>query len=149
MRKQVSEIKISYYESSIPLSHPKINSSSDAAEVLFSHWEKGTIGLRESFKIVLLNNSNGVKGIFEISNGGITGTLVDLRILFAVVLKSLTVGIILTHNHPSGTLKASSMDIAITKKIKQAAGFFDIKLLDHIILAPDGSYYSFADDGII
>ena len=149
MRKQVSEIKISYHDSPTLLCHPKIKSSSDAAEVLYEHWEKGTIGLRESFKIVLLNNSNGVKGIFEISNGGITGTLVDLRILFAVVLKSLTVGIILTHNHPSGTLKASSTDIEITKKIQRAAGFFDIKLLDHIILAPDGSYYSFADDGIL
>lgn len=149
MREQVNEIKISYHETPIPLSHPKITSSSDAAEVLYSHWKKGTISLRESFKIILLNNSNGVKGIFEISNGGITGTLVDLRILFAVVLKSLTVGIILAHNHPSGTLKASTPDKEITKKIKQAAGFFDIKLLDHIILAPDGSYYSFADDGLI
>ncbi|MEL6304231.1 MAG: JAB domain-containing protein [Bacteroidota bacterium] len=149
MRAQVNEIKVSYHESPIPLSHPKITSSSDAAEVLFSHWEKGTIGLRESFKIVLLNNSNGIKGIYEISNGGITGTLVDLRILFAVLLKSLTVGIILAHNHPSGTLKASSSDKAITEKIKAAASFFDIKLLDHIILAPNGSYYSFADDGLI
>lgn len=149
MREQVNEIKISYHESPIPLCHPKINSSSDAAEVFFSHWTKGTIGLHESFKIMLLNNSNNVKGIFEISNGGITGTLVDLRILFAVILKSLTVGIILTHNHPSGTLKPSSPDVEITKKIKEAASFFDIKLLDHIILAPDGSYYSFADDGLI
>ncbi|KQC28619.1 JAB domain-containing protein [Flagellimonas eckloniae] len=149
MREQVNEIKISYHETPTPLSHPKITSSSDAVAVLFSHWEKGTIGLRESFKIVLLNNSNGVKGIFEISNGGITGTLVDLRILFAVILKSLTVGIILAHNHPSGTLKASSPDVEITKKIQRAASFFDIKLLDHIILAPDGSYYSFADEGII
>ena len=149
MREQVNEIKISYHETPIPLSHPKITSSSDAAEVLFSHWEKGTISLRESFKIVLLNNSNGVKGIFEISNGGITGTLVDLRILFAVILKSLTVGIILTHNHPSGILKPSSPDVEITEKIQKAANFFDIKLLDHIILAPDGRYYSFADEGII
>ena len=75
--------------------------------------------------------------------------LVDLRILFAVILKSLTVGIILTHNHPSGTLKPSSPDVEITKKIQKAAGFFDIKVLDHIILAPDGRYYSFADDGLL
>ena len=92
MNAQVSEIKVSYYESNAPLIHHKITSSSDAAEVIFSHWDNGTIQLMESFKIVLLNNSNCVKGIFEISKGGITGTLVDLRILFAVILKSLTVG---------------------------------------------------------
>ncbi|UII80132.1 RadC family protein [Flagellimonas sp. CMM7] len=149
MREQVNEIKVSYHESPTTLSRSKITSSSDAAEVLFSYWEKDTIGLRESFKVVLLNNSNAIKGIFEISNGGITGTLVDLRILFAVILKSLSVGIILTHNHPSGTLTASKADIEITKKIKQAASFFDINLLDHIILTPNGSYYSFADDGLI
>ena len=149
MNAQVSEIKVSYHDSNVPLMHQKITSSSDAAEVLFFHWDDGTILLRESFKLVLLNYSNGIKGIFEISNGGITGTLVDLRILFAVILKSLTVGIILTHNHPSGQLKASASDKAITQKIKKAADLFDIKLLDHIILAPNGSYSSFADEGIL
>jgi len=96
-----------------------------------------------------LNNNNKVKGIYQISQGGITGTLVDLRILFGVILKTLSVAIILTHNHPSGTLKASEADKQITRKIKKAADLFDIRVLDHILLVPSGDYYSFADEGIL
>ena len=99
--------------------------------------------------MVLLNNSNKVKGIYQLSKGGITSTIIDIRILFAVVLKSLSVAIILTHNHPSGTLKASEADKAITEKIKRAAELLDVKVLDHLIIVPDGNYYSFADEGIL
>lgn len=90
-----------------------------------------------------------MKGIYEISSGGITGTLVDLRILFAVVLKSLSTSIILAHNHPSGNLKPSEADKRLTNKIKSASELLDIKLLDHVIIIPNGSYYSFADEGIL
>lgn len=96
-----------------------------------------------------MNNGNKVKGIYELSKGGITGVSVDLRLLFAVVLKSLSVGIILCHNHPSGTLKPSEADKDITKKIKAAAKLLDISVLDHIIITPDGEYYSFADNGVL
>ncbi len=89
------------------------------------------------------------KGFYEVSNGGITGTLVDVRILFAVLLKSLTTAVILLHNHPSGTLKPSEADKRLTKKIKKAGELFDIKVLDHLILTPEGDYYSFADNGIL
>ncbi|MFS4493895.1 DNA repair protein [Maribacter algarum] len=149
MKSQVNEIKVSYKERITAPFWRKINSSKDAAELLFEHWDKSTISLHESFKIVLLNNNNKVKGIYQISQGGITGTLVDLRILFAVVLKTLSVAIILTHNHPSGTLKASEADRQITKKIKNAAQLLDIKVLDHILIVPNGDYYSFADEGIL
>ncbi|MEM6735653.1 MAG: JAB domain-containing protein [Bacteroidota bacterium] len=149
MRGKVNEISISYKER-INLSHsPNINSSIDAAEVLYEQWDKNNIELHESFKVLLLNNSNKVKGIYELSKGGMTGTLVDMRILFATVLKSLSVGIILAHNHPSGKLQASNSDIELTKKIKNAAELFDIKVLDHLIIVPDGNYYSFADNDII
>ncbi len=89
-----------------------------------------------------------MKGIYQLSSGGITGTVVDIRLLFAVVLKSISVGIILCHNHPSGKLKPSETDIQITRKIKNASEYLDIKLLDHLILTPDGSYFSFADNGL-
>lgn len=149
MRGKVNEISISYKERT-NLSHaPNIKSSTDAAEVLYGLWDKNSIGLQESFKVLLLNNSNKVKGVYELSKGGITGTLVDIRILFATVLKSLSVGIILAHNHPSGKLQASSADIQLTKKIKHAADFFDVKVLDHLIIAPNGNYYSFSDNHII
>ncbi len=149
MKSQVNEIKVSYKERITSPFWRKIKSSKDAAEMLHELWDKDTIQVHESFKVILLNNSNKVKGIYQISQGGITGTLVDLRILFAVVLKTLSVAIILTHNHPSGTLKASTADRQITRKIKDAAQLLDIKLLDHLIIVSNGDYYSFADEGIL
>ena len=149
MKDKVNEIQISYKEKTSISKSPSIKSSADAAELLFEHWDKSTIGLYENFKVVLLNNSNKVKGVYELSKGGITGTLVDIRILFATILKSLSVGIILTHNHPSGKLKPSEADINLTKKIKKAAELFDVKVLDHLIIVPNGDYYSFSDNAII
>lgn len=149
MKTQVNEIKVSYKERITAPFWRKINSSKDAAEMLIETWDTDTISLHESFKVVLLNNNNKVKGIYQLSKGGITGTLVDIRILFAVVLKTLSVAIILTHNHPSGTLKASEADKSITQKIKKAAELLDIKLLDHILVVPNGDYYSFADNGLL
>jgi len=149
MKGKVNEIKISYKERVKPSLRKNISSSKDAFELLYENWNKNTIGLHESFKVVLLNNSNKVKGIYQLSQGSITGTMVDLRILFAVIIKSLSVGIILTHNHPSGKLKPSVSDKQLTEKIKKAATFFDIKVLDHLIISPDGRYYSFSDNGLL
>ena len=149
MRSKVNEISISYKERDTTENAPSIKSSSDAAELLFENWDENTIALNESFKVLLLNNSNKVKGVYELSKGGITGTLVDMRILFATVLKSLSVGIILAHNHPSGKLQASDADIRLTKKIQKAAKLLDIAVLDHLIITPDGNYYSFSDNHII
>jgi len=149
MKVQVNEIRISYKGGLKSSMWHKISNSQDAAKLLFEDWNKDTIALHETFKVALLNNSNKVKGIYQISQGGITGTLVDVRILFAVVLKSLSVGIILTHNHPSGKLVPSNADQQLTNKIKETSKLFDIKLLDHVILVPNGDYYSFSDNGIL
>ncbi len=146
---RVSEIKVSYKNKIPSCETYKIQSAEEAALLLLDNWNSDTIELFESFKVMLLNNSNKVKGIYEISSGGITGTLVDIRLLFAVALKTLSTSIIISHNHPSGTLKPSQADIELTNKIKQASQLLDIKLLDHIILVPNGSYYSFADQGLI
>ncbi len=149
MKTKVSEIKIAYRSRVKLCEAPKINSSATAAEVLYSNWDKDEIEVSESFKLLLLNNNNRVKAIYEVSKGGITYTLVDLRLIFGVILKSLTTAVILSHNHPSGTLKASNPDKQLTQKIKNAAELFDVKVLDHLILTPDGDYYSFADNGIL
>ena len=149
MKSKVNEIGISYKERADISASPSINSSCDAAELLFEYWDKDSIALKESFMILLLNNSNKVKGVYTLSSGGITGTLVDIRILFATVLKTLSTGIILAHNHPSGKLQASNSDIEITKKIKKAAELLDVKVLDHLIIVPNGNYYSFADNHMI
>ncbi len=149
MRDKVNEIKISYTEKKTTSIIKSITNSFEVAQLLFEDWDSGTIGLQESFKVVLLNNSNKVKGIYQVSQGGITGTIVDLRILFAVVLKSLSVGIILVHNHPSGKLMPSETDKRLTERIKNAADFFNIKVLDHLIITPSGEHYSFADNGLL
>ncbi len=149
MKAQVNEIKISYKGGLKSSEWQKISSSQDAAELLFEDWDKDRIAIQETFKVVLLNNSNKVKGVYQLSQGGITSTLIDLRILFAVILKSLSVAIILTHNHPSGKLMPSEADKNLTSKIKKAAQLFDITILDHLIFAPDGNYYSFSDNGLL
>ncbi|SEC73588.1 RadC-like JAB domain-containing protein [Maribacter dokdonensis] len=149
MKNKVNEIAISYSGSTKANVLPKITCSQNAADLVYNQWNKKTIELHETFKIMLLNNANRLKGICEVSTGGITGTLVDVRILFAILLKSLTTAVILVHNHPSGTLTPSEADKNLTQKIKNAGALFDITILDHLILTPNGNYYSFADNGIL
>ncbi len=143
---KISEIKVSYNTRQTP--KEKITSSQDAYQILLKSWSKGTLELLEEFKVILLNNANEVLGIYPLSKGGITGTVVDIRIIFSVALKCNAVGIILAHNHPSGTLNPSESDKTITRKIKNASEFMDIKLLDHLIITKSG-FYSFSDNGII
>lgn len=100
------------------------------------------------FFIMLLNRQNIIQSYVKISQGGIVGTVVDIKLIMKYAVDSLASGVILVHNHPSGNLKASDADIRLTKKIKSAMEFFDCTLLDHIILTSD-SYTSFADDNIL
>lgn len=101
----------------------------------------------EEFWVLYLNNSNKVIYKSQLSKGGITGTIVDVRLIFKTVFEHNATGIILTHNHPSGKLIASEQDIQVTKKIKLAAQQLDVNLLDHIIITENG-FYSFNDEGI-
>ena len=101
----------------------------------------------EEFWVLYLNNSNKVIYKSQLSKGGITGTVVDVRLIFKTALENNATSIILTHNHPSGKLQASDADVAITKKLKLAAEQLDIKVLDHIIIT-ETDYYSFQDEGI-
>nr|WP_299343325.1 DNA repair protein RadC [Allomuricauda sp.] len=123
----------------------KINSSQDAFELLYP--QIGELE-HEEFWIVYLNNSNKVMHKSQLSKGGITGTLVDVRLVLKQALELGAVALILAHNHPSGTLKPSSADKQLTQKLKIAAEALDIKVLDHLILAQD-NYLSFADAGIL
>ncbi len=149
MKTSVNEISIRYNGKFKIEQAPKIKSSICAFEIFNSGWDQNYIGVQEQFKVMLLNNSNRVKGILTLSSGGITATLVDIRILYAVVLKSLTTGIILAHNHPSGTLQPSNADKQLTEKVRKAGEILDIKLLDHLILTPNSQYFSFADEGLL
>lgn len=142
--KEVAEIKVSYSTTSTP--KIKITSVNKAFEVLLSLWDLDTIELQEEFKVLLLNRANEVLGIYPLSKGGITGTVVDSRLIFAVALKCNATGILLCHNHPSGNLKPSDADITLTRSIKKCADFLDITLIDHLIITRNG-YYSFSNEG--
>jgi len=96
-----------------------------------------------------MNRSNSVLGIMPVSKGGLSGTVTDVRLIFQGAIKANASGIIVCHNHPSGNLNPSDSDTKITQKIKEAGNLMDIQLLDHLILIIDGSYYSFADNGLL
>lgn len=102
----------------------------------------------EEFWILYLNNSNKIIKSAQLSKGGITGTIVDVRLAFKEALQLGAVGIILAHNHPSGTLKPSQADIQLTKKLKLAGESLDIKVLDHLIIT-EKAYFSFADENML
>ncbi len=140
----VAEIQLSYRQTCRLGSI--ISTSKDAYEELRLWFPEETISLQERFVALYLNRANRVLGAYHASSGGITGTVADPRLIMTVALKTAAVGIILSHNHPSGNLKASAADIDLTMKIKEAGQLLDIQVVDHIILSSDG-YYSFADDG--
>jgi DNA repair protein RadC len=102
----------------------------------------------EVFGVVYLNKSNKVNHFEIVSSGGITGTVVDTRIILKRAIENGATSIVLCHNHPSGNLKPSKADEELTKKIKEAAKYHDIEVIDHIIVSEEG-YFSFSDDGIL
>ena len=104
--------------------------------------------LHEEFWVIFLNRANCIIGKQQISKGGMSGTVADPRMIFKAAIDQKAISIILCHNHPSGSLKPSRADQELTKKIKEAARFLDIAVMDHIIVSDDG-YYSFADEGIL
>ncbi|HLF45079.1 MAG TPA: JAB domain-containing protein, partial [Chitinophagaceae bacterium] len=102
----------------------------------------------EVFAVLFLNRANKINHFEIISEGGITGTVADPRIILKKALEENAVNIVLCHNHPSGSLKPSRTDEELTLKIKEAAKYFDITVLDHLIVS-DAGYFSFADEGIL
>ena len=124
---------------------PMVSSSNDIADFLQAKLKDYR---HEVFAVLFLNRANKINHFEVISEGGITGTVADPRIILRKALEEDAVNIILCHNHPSGSLKPSKADEQLTQKIKQAALFLDITVLDHLIVSEDG-YYSFADEGIL
>ena len=145
---QVTEVKLTYRNKLKASERPKVLSSKESYEILLKAFDADTIELFESMKVILLSNANRVLGIMDVSNGGISQTVVDVRLIMQNALLAKVSGIILAHNHPDSALIPSAMDTAATHRIKNACEVLDIKLLDHIIVTSE-SYYSFADDGRI
>lgn len=123
--------------------HNKITCSYDAYSFLRSYYKDLKV---EQFWVLYLNRANCVINIKKMSEGGVSGTVVDPKVIFHHALAHLASGIILSHNHPSGNLKPSQADMAITRKISEAAKNLDIVLNDHLIISDD-AYYSFMDEG--
>lgn len=146
----VSEIDIVYKRKATckASERPLISSSSDGYKVCLHYWNQDKIELLEEFKVLFLSRANRVLQILPVSQGGITGTVADPRLILAAAIKLATCAMILVHNHPSGSLKPSRADEELTSKIKEAAKYFDIKVLDHLIITSEG-YYSFADEGLL
>ncbi len=127
------------------LEKPQVSSSTDIARYLqtlladYPH---------EVFAVIFLNQANKINHFEIISEGGITGTVADPRIILKKALQEDAVSLVLCHNHPSGSLRPSRADEALTQKIKEAARYFDIRLLDHIIVSNEG-FFSFTDQGLL
>lgn len=140
----IAEIEISYSPKLKTSELLTVSSSDQAYEILSAEWKD--LRRIESFKILLLNRSNKVLGIYSVSTGGVSGTVADAKVIFQAALKANASSVILAHNHPSGNLKPSQQDIDLTKKIKAGGKVLDIAVLDHIIIT-ESSFYSLGDEG--
>ena len=128
-----------------PLQRKSVSSSRDAYEVIYPILDDLN---HEQFWVIFLNRGNKVLDKMRIGQGGVAAVVVDPKIIFREAVNRLSCGIILVHNHPSGSLQPSKADMDLTYKIREAGKFLDIQLLDHLIIA-GGKYYSFADEGTL
>ena len=146
-QENISQISLVYKSKVKTEDLPKIGNSKDAYRLFRKNWDEMTINLYEEFKVLLTDNSNHCLGIAKLSQGGITSTTVDIRLILALALKAKATGVVLGHNHPSGTVNPSHSDSVLTDKIVKAAELLDIQVLDHLIISED-KYFSMADHGL-
>lgn len=145
---KVCEVKLTYQSKIKASDRYHISKSEDVYEVLKNCYDEDTLQYRETFKILLINQANKVLGVSNISEGGITETGADIRLILQAALLGNATAIILSHNHPSGNIFPSSIDKTLTSRIIKAAELMNIRVLDHIIITSD-TYYSFADEGML
>lgn len=143
----IREIKVSYKNPVSISASTKITKVSEAVEILRKIWDDN-IDFCESLYLLCLNRSNRVLGWVKLSQGGLCNTIMDIRHIYAVALKTNACNILIAHNHPSGSTIPSENDKEITKLIKEAGRFLEVNLIDHIILTRE-AHYSFADEGLL
>lgn len=143
-----TEVEITYKSHPEKRSFPIVKSSDDVYAVLKDVYDADQIEHIGCFFILLINRENRIIGVKKISEGGLTSTIVDPRVVFQTALKANATAIILSHNHPSGNTKPSPEDIKMTSKISEGGRLLEIAVLDHIIMTAE-TYYSFADEGMI
>ena len=144
----VTEVELIYRNKVNPADRKTVTSAENAYTIFMMMWDMNKINLLEQCMIILLNRNNKCIGVSDISSGGVSTCIVDPKIVFATALKAASTAIVIAHNHPSGSLKPSSADIALTEQLKSAGKLLDISILDHLIITPE-SYFSFADQGLV
>lgn len=142
----LAEVQISYSSHIKAKDRMKVTGSSDAADAFRAIWP--AYDHIEFSYMLMMNRQNQILGYHQLSKGGMTGAVVDVRVIFQVALKACATSLILAHNHPSGNLDTSDADRKITRQIKEAGLILDIPLLDHLIMTTD-SYFSMADEGLL
>ena len=145
---KISEVELVYRRKVKANDRPKVSCSQEAFALFRENWDDLTINLYEQFKVMFLDRNNRCMGISHISSGGVSGTVVDNKLIFATALKSRACQIIVAHNHPSGNLEASLQDHQVTKKLVDAGKVLDLPLIDHLVITDDG-YSSIADNGLL
>lgn len=144
---KVCDVKLTYNTKVKSSKGAVIKTSKDAYTLLLEHiYDPETIEHKEYFKVILLNRASKVLGVSHISEGGINETSADIRIIMQAAILGNASGIILSHNHPSGSKQPSYQDDQLTDRVNMAAKLFNISLLDHIIVT-DSGFYSYADEG--
>ena len=142
--KKVSNVRIVYEPEVLPEERYVVNSSEDATRIAVGNWDG--IYHHESFRIMLLDAARQVLGIQTVSTGGVTSTLVDVKICIQAAVLGNATSVIAMHNHPSGMMRPSESDETLTARLKRAFESVDISMLDHVIVGGRGEYYSFADN---
>lgn len=148
MRNSVPEVRLVYRTPRSKASDRPPVSTSGSAYVCFRPYFEECMETFETFMILLLDRGNRCKGIAKISEGGLHGTVVDPKLVFGFATRTLSCGIILAHNHPSGQLRPSQQDLDLTQRLKSGGQLLDIEVLDHLIITRSG-YLSWSDEGWI
>jgi DNA repair protein RadC len=145
----LGEVTVGYKYNSSLQNRPKITDVKMAHEIIMRMMDMDKIGLQEQIVVLYLNQANLVIGSSNAFTGGLTGSVVDIRIIVATALNLMAVAVLIAHNHPSSNLKASTQDITLTKKLKTALSYMDINLLDHLIVTPENEYLSMSNEGLL
>jgi DNA repair protein RadC len=146
----LGEVTLNYkYHNPSIKDRPLITNASDAVEVIKLVIDMQRIALQEQFIVIYLNQANKVIGTMNVFSGSIKSTVIDIKLILASGILLMSSGVIVAHNHPSGNLKPSRDDLALTKRLSTALQYMEMKLVDHFIITPDDDYLSFANEGLL
>jgi DNA repair protein RadC len=146
----LGEVTLNYkYHNPSIKDRPLITNASDAVEVIKLVIDMQRIALQEQFIVIYLNQANKVIGTMNVFSGSIKSTVIDIKLILASGILLMSSGVIVAHNHPSGNLKPSRDDLALTKRLSTALQYMEMKLVDHFIITPDDDYLSFTNEGLL